>query len=405
MNSMNPKQLALTSRGEAWLSQFDSKDLDQANQLLRALTLVSHTEFERQLTTLLIQQGETLPGPVALYATREVDPAVPYFDRSGHSSVAFDGSDLGSEARIANLIRNLSRGNPKKYLNNPTIGEMRRSHCRSVFVVDDFIGSGERTAEFIASLWLSSTLRSWNSLHLIGIRAVAYSATEKGRKRVEKERSKPEVIIVRDCPTFAEMPWPKAVREDVMRIVDRYGRKTSLPGFARGYEETAAAIVFEHGCPDNCPAILWAPENADWRPLFPQRSVLAADASAFPPEIVRRDPTLTMIEAGQARLAGSGSLSKKGPIATELLLVLGLVAKGLRRRAPLAHATGLTSADCSRLLRVSIQWGLITPTLRLTPAGAAELAYAKRSSDSPNTVPSRGSDSYYPWRLRRPVHG
>jgi hypothetical protein len=173
---------------------------------------------------------------------------------------------------------------------------------------------------------------------------------------------------------------------------------------ARGYDMTATALVFEHGCPDNCPAILWAPQtpSAPWQPLFPQRSVLPAEASAFPPEITRRSAGLLLIKAGQKRLAMSKSLTKKWPIGPAIILVIALAAKGIRTRAALSHATGLSAADCTKLLDRCVQLGFLSPMLKITPSGSAELAYAKEFTDDPKKVPSRGSDSYYPQRLRGP---
>ena len=284
---------------------------------------------------------------------------------------------------------------------------MRSSRCRGVFLIDDFIGSGERTSDFISAMWLTPTIRSWNSLHLISIRAIAYSSTAKGRRRVEQTKPRPEVCLERDCPTFYDMPWLRSLRQKMLGLIDKYGARTSRPMFARGYEMTAAALVFEHGCPDNCPAILWAPQTASvpWKPLFPQRSVLPSEASAFPPEIISRSAGLVLAQAGQKRLAMSGSLAKKGPIGPAVLMVLALAAKGIRTRAAISHATGLSASDCTKLLDRCISWGFLSPTLRVTAAGSAELAYAKDSITDPKKVPSRGSDGYYPQQLRGPANG
>jgi hypothetical protein len=405
---LNLIQLTLTARGATWLEQFDASDRETAGELLDSLTLISHNEFERALTGLISDEASQLDGPAALFATREFDPTESYFQEDGLPiNAVAGGSDLGSEARVAAIIRNLSRAEPKKYLNHPTIEEMRTTRCRGLFVVDDFIGSGERTTDFLSSMWLNTTLRSWRSLHLASICAIAYAATELGRRRVERAKGKPKVCLERDCPTFHDMPWTRARRRKVFSLMSRYGSRTSCPGFSLGYEETAAALIFEHGCPDNCPAILWAPPNtnARWQPLFPTRSILPAEASAFPSEILRPDPARIMMQAGQRRLAQSGALSSRGAIGSTVLLVLGLAAKGIRTRAALAHATGLPAADCGKLFERCVQWGLLTPTLRLTPAGAAELDYARQSTTRQNKVPSRGVDSYYPQQLRRPVDG
>jgi hypothetical protein len=201
------------------------------------------------------------------------------------------------------------------------------------------------------------------------------------------------------------MPWSRGTRQKILALIDKYGGRTSCPGLARGYGMYATALIFEHGCPDNCPAILWAPhtEMTSWDPLFPERSVLPAEASAFPPEIARPDHALIMTQAGQKCLAMSEALSSQGPIGPAMLMIIALAAKGLRTRAGFDRATGMSSSDCTKLLDRCVECGFLTPTLRLTPAGSAELAYARQFTADPKKVPSRGSDSYYPRQLRGPV--
>ena len=57
---IDSNQLSLTSRGAAWVEQFDSKDREAARTMLNELTLVSHNEFERALTKLILDQAKKL---------------------------------------------------------------------------------------------------------------------------------------------------------------------------------------------------------------------------------------------------------------------------------------------------------------------------------------------------------
>src|SRR5580704_10227564 len=119
MNLSTPKSnnLLLTHRGREWLAQFDSGDLEVAERLIDSLTLVSHSAFERSIAQTIETLGAEVDGPVGLYATREVDPTKSYFDAPDDDKtrpprgVDADarGADLGSEARIATMIRNLAR--------------------------------------------------------------------------------------------------------------------------------------------------------------------------------------------------------------------------------------------------------------------------------------------------------
>jgi hypothetical protein len=407
-STINARHLSLTLRGKEWLGRFEDIDRELAERVLSALTLVSHSEFERTLTAKIIDFATQIDGPVALFATREVKPSEPYFNESDDPiNAVAPGSDLGSEARVAALIRNLSRTSSGKLLNHPSVGDMRKAKCRAIFTVDDFIGSGKRTADFLSSMWMNLSLRSWHSLGLISFWAVTYAATEVGLHKVENSRTGAKVRYARDCPAFRNMPWRKNVLEAALDLFRRYGKRTSKKSMALGYKKVATAIVFEHGCPNNSPAIFWAPSHAksDWEPLFPQRSVLPTEASAFPPEIARREPTLVMLQAGQRRLSRSGALTRRGPIGTTILTVLGLAAQGIRSRAAIAYATGLAAGNITRILDRCVKWDFLTATLRLTPAGSAELRYAKSIEAIKNRVPPRGNDDYYPVQLRGSVDG
>ena len=407
MTSVSSK-LILTERGENWIKQFDANDMDDAKELLFALTLVSHNEFERSITKLITKEAKKFNGPIGLFATRDADPTEPYFPPNGRAvNAVAKGANLGSEARIASLLRNLARAEPTKFLNHPTITGMRQKKCRAIFMVDDFIGSGDRTREFLSYIWKSKTLRSWHSLKLISFRAIAYSATTVGQRKVQRTKASPIVCTVRDCPTFHEMPWPKQVRRRRLNLIKRYGALTSDSHIPLGYKENAAALVFEHGCPDNCPAIFWSVESSvgSWQPLFPKRSVLPAEASAFPPEIAAHHPTFTLIRAGQKRLARSGAFEKLGPLSQQMIVTLALAAKGLRSRTSISYATGLSIEACDTLLSRCVEWGLLTPKFRITEAGAAELAAARNSKADPDRLPPKGVDYYYPRQLRGPVNG
>jgi hypothetical protein len=168
-----------------------------------------------------------------------------------------------------------------------------------------------------------------------------------------------------------------------------------------------AALIFEHGSPNNAPAILWAPPNRRkfWKPLFPDRTVLSPEASSFPPEIARRDPVSVLLDVGQKRLALSGSLSRRGQIGATVLVVLGLVAKGVRKASALGYATGLSSVDCARILNRCVHWGFITRSCRITTTGLAELRYARSIDPTKSGIPLKGDEDYYPKKLRRATGG
>lgn len=366
-----------------------------------------------------------IAGPVALYAVRELkkEPykgqlfsshVVPFFDQVIKSNNGKNvnsigvSSDQGSEAIVAQIIRQLSKANPKKILNHPSKEELRAQRCDSLMFIDDYIGSGQRVSDFIDAFWRDRTIASWLSSKHIKIQVVAYSATAQGLRYLEFLKASPELIIYRDSATFITLPIKVERRDALLNLCEKYGRK-ALKGrkhFWWGYQKSMSSLVFEHGCPNNTPAILWDPDDkkGKWVGIFPNRTVDTITASVFPPEIVCGDPIQTLHDVGQTRLAMSGALMRRGTVGSLILVVLGLIAKGQRKRSTICYATGLNSKDCELLLSKCIKWKFLTPERRITPRGLSELSAAKQISFSPKGYLAVGSDYYYPRQLRETTY-
>jgi len=399
--------LLLTARGEQWLKNFDEVDRITARDLASALSLVSHNEFERGLTSLVRQVAETVNGPIALYGARELPTSFRFESAEGDEFGSIDatprGGDIGSEGRIASVIRNLSLEQPSKLLNHPTLQRLRETRADAVLVLDDYIGSGKRTTDYLTALWKPSSVKSWVSYKRMRFMAAAYSATARGMRRVEAHACHPVTHLVRHCPTIASLHWNSARIEAAKQLCRDYARRAALGRFAMGFQDTGALLVFEHGCPNNAPAIFWATSKREpkWAPLFPAKRVDSSIATAFPPEIVRRDPVHVLLEAGQMRLASALAFGAHRPLSDSEALVLALFARGRHRIETIADATGLSAADAARMLERCIEAGWISPRMRITDAGLAEIRGMRLTSMRRlRPIPQLGEDLYYPGALR-----
>lgn len=419
-NNTNSKKLIHTDQGKKWLSQFEPLDQELAITVANSLTLISHSEFRRKLESKLQQLASEIDGSVALYAVREIkkqennnlyeEKPIPFFEQAIHSdngnsvNAVDDTADLGSEAIVAQIIRQISKSNPNKYLNHPALEVIRKDKCNSIIFVDDFIGSGRRVRDFLESFRLEPTVVSWLSGKQINFHVVTYSGTEDGIKYVACHKSKPTLHIYRDAPTFDSIYWSLQKKRDVKNLCEKYGRIANKrrKNMWWGYNKGMAAIVFEHGCPNNTPAILWEPnfKGSGWVGLFPNRTVSSATASVFPSEIARGDPIQVLIDAGQSKLARSGALLRRGKMGQIILTALGLIAKGQRKRSTLSFATGLNIESCDHLIEKCIKWQFVTVQRRITPKGLAELNTAKKMKMVEGKPLDIGSDYYYPNQLR-----
>jgi hypothetical protein len=402
------EKLLLTERGQRWLSKFDLEDREAAARLVRALTLVSHSAFLRDLSRRVLETANSYDLPVALFAAREMKPEnLPVFleklnaaDQTSTVDAVASGSDLGSEARVAATIRSLCSAHPGRLLNHPNVAQMRASRCKAIIIVDDLVGSGKRVREYLAALWDCRSIRSWWSRGNIEFLVVSYAVTDEGAKSVSKLKYAPKLVYNRICPTLRSLPWSQDRKTTISELCTKYGAKLAAKRFILGFQGSAALLVFEHGCPNNVPAILWArsKNGEDWEPLFPEKTVLPLESSAFPHEIVRRDPISLLVDIGQERLAAR--LQKAPPISHETILILAYAAKGVKTSGALSFATGLSEEDCKRLIQLCVEWGFLTFRFRLTSAGAAELEAAQRAARSKDVAPI-GTDNYYPTMLRR----
>ncbi len=402
------EKLLLTERGQKWLSQFPGKDRETASHLVRSLTLVSHSKFEHSIRRLILATTASVGRPVALFAVRELrgaarsdfDRALGESKRRSNIDATPAGNDLGSEARVAATIRSLSRTS-NLLLNHPNVVMMRASQCKSILLVDDLIGSGNRTLEYLSAIWANRSIRAWWSRKDIHLFVISFAATEEGEKLIKKHKCSPTVVYDRVCPTLRSLPWARQLKLEVSELCENYGARTSKQNFSFGYQGSAATLVFEHGCPNNVPVILWAPSTPKypWSSLFPMQTILPSEDSAFPLEIVRRDPLTLLVEAGQNRLAERIELPVS--VSRDTLLVLAYAEKGIRSTGALSYATGMDKDSCGNLIQSCVSWGFLTTRFRLTLAGLAELQAARRNHSTSIQVASIGENDYYPTMLRK----
>lgn len=392
-------KLLLTERGESWLQNFPAEDRPRARKLVSHLTLVSLTEFERSLAQRIEELARKWQGPIALYTVREVPTGSSVFD---HNGVAIPpvpaGRDIGSEGRIASFIRNLAK--QPKFLNNPNIEEMRERRCNAVFFVDDFVGSGQRTKSYVEAFYRHPSIRSWFSYQKFEAVVVTYAAIDEGVKRIQRSKMTPRVSFIRSCPTLRRTVHDDNEYLSLRSLCREFADKHKL-GLPYGYGQHIALLVFEHGCPNNCPSILWRKgRDGKWIPLFPDRAVAIDERGVFPPEIVRNEPIHALILAGANRLAKSSRAIISNPLPAEWIAVLLLFAKGVRRIDAIEAATRMNHAESARTIEECVAAGLLTQRWRLTDFGRMELAGIFNAKRTTKMLPKIVDEYYYPKSLR-----
>lgn len=398
------KLLVLTERGERWLSNFEDEDKACARDLVSHLTLVSATEFERGILKIIDSRAEGVQGPVALFGVRELDVKNGeriFNEEGGAVNATPRGPDIGSEGRVAAILRNHARTRPDKFLNHPSIDEMRKLRCDLSLFVDDFIGSGDRVDAYLKNFYGNPTIRSWHSYGAFKAELVVYSGTPVGITRMQRVKMKPKLNLVRSCPTLDTLLRKPEERAEFMSLCTRYAKVKKL-GYPLGYGGVGALLVFEHSCPNNCPKIFWGGSvGGKWEALFPGKAVVTEARSIFPNEILSHEPVHVLIAAGERRIAESARVVVLHPLPAAWLATLALFGKGIRRVDAVEAATGLTHDECLRIIEQCITAGLLTQRWRLADMGRAELRASQKAVKPKKVLPIGNDEAYYPVALRR----
>jgi len=253
-------KLEETPEAAAWLLQFKTVDREVARQLLRRLTLISESEFDRNLQVevekIIARVGNE---NIALFSITE--PPNP-FDTDQTRRIKGSSTD-----RIKHIIENISRVHGNRVRANPTVESMRSERIRNIVLVEDFIGTGDR----ITGYWknsVSGSLKSWVSFRWTKVWLVTYAGLQEGFNAART------VIPLSPDRTLSVLPRKDdrlALTNPMRALADKYGRP--LRGRAWfGYGEGGGTVIFQHGCPNNTPAILWA-QAGRFNPIFPNRGI------------------------------------------------------------------------------------------------------------------------------------
>lgn len=393
---------------QVWLSQFLPEDKVCAKKLLNEIVYIDTDSIVSSLgfrISKIIENYDT----VAIFPVRELTKEkVTQADGQTYTKIEsyFDLIDsnqppilqpseesLGSEAFISNLITQLSRRYPQKVLSNegmrilPSINEMRRAKTKALLLVDDLIGSGNRTEKFLNSVYSHPSIKSWISGGFLKIHVVAYMGAANGVELIEKwcQRHKNTFLdVLNKCPMLPQ-------DENIISLCERYADKNEkLP---LGFGNRPVRVVFSHSAPNNLPAILFRDRDVlktkdpalrakikSWKALFPKRAL---------PEVLKSD------------LSGG---KQKFPLRTQIKEILRIVNES-QQIVPDDIAGSFFGTDDEKLIYIEhcieIGW-LVSDNSKLciTENGRNELECLERRSLSKSVA--NNTNNYYPAYMSRP---
>lgn len=397
---------------QKWIAQFHtSEDRARAARLLNLLKLVSGREFEVGIERALSELQVRLNTTIAVYPVTPPNPidVLGYHPfkggiREGVEPGTGRREQHGSEGRVAHILTGLQRKNMKSNRTSavectPTVKQLKTQGIRHIVLIDDVCGSGQRITKYWRQV-IPKSVKSLLSLKRCELWVVVYAITPAGTRALKLTMPRfplnDHLISVMPAADVQGLLTP-----ELTSLCVNYAKKIDLEMSGIGYRGSGCPVVFEHGCPNNLPAILWA-SRPGWKGLFPNRAVPTDMRSCFD-----GNGTDMAIEAlwrsNQPKLALSllEALNHATPLTNQqrlLLTLLGLRLRGISE-ADLATRLLMTNSEISQLLCLAETMELYDKAgAQATPMGREFVARFRERFDRrrhPQVV-ARNPEDYYP---------
>jgi len=375
-------QLIQTIEAVDWLSQFHGGDALRAKSIINSIRLISFSDFETGLIGNIEKIGKKTRGKIALFPVKK--------ERTLSIDPTKKKRDLhGSEGRIAHLLTNIERNLPRKYITTPTIESMRAERITDIVLVDDILGTGTRLAySWIDSINIDTTsqktIKSWFSYGFIKLWCVVYAVHPTGITHAVKSiiQLAPKNILF----SLKLPPRQKWWDESYDDLCIGYGKLTNRSGASLGYGKLRSTIVFQHGCPNNCPSILWA-DGRGWKALFPNRGIPMSLFVCFD-NFQNNIAIQALFDSGKHHLAinllDNFETRYRDKDKYTILVVLGLLHKKVKV-SNLSMYTTIDNVNINTIIEECLKSGLLHEDMHLTDLGIEIIEKFKCINETKNT--------------------
>lgn len=271
-------------RVNEWLDQFEFQDRYLAKYIISKMRYVCFEEVEiwlqQELLNLISEINLNNKEAIAIFPVAK--PFINEFNKDKEIKLPNDSS-----GRIAHSIKNLERRLPKHIELTPRLESMRDRKVRHIIFIDDFIGTGDR---FIKS-WqktVSRSIKSWCARGWCKIWILAFAGHESGISNIVNRIGPVDGTRVRVNLRIKKSFI--ADNKNLLFLIKKYGITRHGEKGTWGYGKLLSPLVFQYGCPNNVPSILWSKVTGKnkWMPLFPERSIptelyplFSSDLSSF----------------------------------------------------------------------------------------------------------------------------
>ncbi|MCK4586649.1 MAG: hypothetical protein KAU29_04875 [Gammaproteobacteria bacterium] len=376
-----------------WLNQFDLPDLYLAEYMLKKIRYISLEEYEtwvqKSVVELLkdIEKRDHGKSPVAIFPVTKNTKNV--FNKNKELKSANDSS-----GRLGHALKNLERTMGKHIELSPRLESMKANRVKHIIYVDDFTGTGNRFINF----WdkVSPSIKSWCSFGWCEIWFLSFAGHEEGLNKIIKK-----IKPISEERIRVEYKINKSFIKDNVNLkamCKKYGERLSDSGSVLGFGNQLSPIVFQYGCPNNAPGILWCKGDAKtktFKPLFPNRSVSSNLYPLFHGEITIAETAEDLWMARNYQLALNfldESSSYNGRF--DLLTILSYLKAG-RKLDNIRMIMIMSEKEIDDLFKELFNYGLIDDAHKVTRFGKDILVRGSRLKLT-NNKDERVYTNFYP---------
>lgn len=397
-----------------WLSQFtNSTDRALAVQLIDQLKLVSERLFESDIEQTLINLQTKLKETIAVYPISPPNPdgilgykpfigSIPDLSNETSSKLYGRRQHYGSEHKVGHVIKKIqeqvkSNNGCSRIECSPTLTQLTTQGIQHIVFVDDLCGSGKRIIDYWKKV-VPKRIKSLLSLKKMHLWIVLYAISPTGKKFILQQL--PNFPIENLLTVLPESDLRQTLTDDILNLCRKYANYIGIQSSELGYRNSACPIIFEHGCPNNAPIILWK-NYKKWKGLFPNGAIPNELRQYFDGNtITRTTEILWKVNQPQLALSLLEKMKQKEKLNVQEYFLFTFLGLAARRISTLNIQTYLilSQQQFNELVIYATELGLYTKEGQLSDLGKAFLNYYRKKYECrlyDNKI-EKSSELYYP---------
>ncbi|XDD41681.1 hypothetical protein AB3N58_10200 [Leptospira sp. WS60.C2] len=337
-----------------YIKQFEIRDQPEVYRFIESLEFISFKKVKNELIDKILELKKTNPGKMAIYLIKK--------------EILGARFQYTSAEKLGYAMRELEKNFPKDFCISPTIASLKAERIKSILLLDDIICSGTRVTNFIDRT-INKTIKSWVSKKYTNIFVLSYIGYSQGLDKVKKHsKSIPAENIIVCKEADNQNPINSGLFDELLKKYAHYTKKSKA---ALGYKNSRGYHIFEYGCPNNTPSILWS-DGSKWKSLLPNQTIPKEISRLFGDSASREKSLSKIHSSGQEKIAiGILDLIEKKTKSEEKangLIILSILNMNVKKRN-INKYISIEQSEILRSLKKLQIAGLVKSNGKLTAIG------------------------------------